>query len=608
MPQRKAKIKYRSYDPTLYPGAIEVLEDVDEYYQDLVHTLEGINEPKIFITSWLLHSWVYLKRNFDLEDLLIRELKKENSAVYILWNTNYNGLPYEDLASKSLELYRRIRKRISISEDNLKIILSTNLRFTPPDLPWQTDLAFSGAQALQFLGIPIPPPPSIADWMQELWIKKFPKNSEDYGNLAVFTFGSHHQKTFTIVGKQQSSNNASTLIAYAGGIDFSSGPSGHKSGVFYGGKWWYDIMMRVRGEHAFKTLENFAERWNEDLELVKVNQTISYGVSDNDQLNADQIAAEWKDTPSNAVETARTMPLGGVDWPLGRSRVTDSLEAYQEWIPEATEHIILINQYFRHEAISELLVDRLNDVPGLRISIIMPSYTEEIGKRKDLVKVRNQYAKAIAGSQARQRLLAKAQQYALTIDPLNKLTLFMRSRELAKFSSSPRVRIWIPNPLGKRPGTPYVHGKIMIVDNKAMMVGSANLNGRSLDGLADSELNLLLTESTEIQRIKNIHRWHIEPESETAANYAGSWYEKHRMLRYSEDHRSIDEVFGQFPSGKNNILDYFDKFVTSGRVEKMMGKRFNRTEVEDHLDNVPAGIDIDGDLGQQLAEITGHLV
>lgn len=41
----------------------------------------------------------------------------------------------------------------------------------------------------------------------------------------------------------------------------------------------------------------------------------------------------------------------------------------------------------------------------------------------------------------------------------------------------------------------YVHSKLMIVDDKRMIVGSANINDRSLLGTRDSELALLIEDS-----------------------------------------------------------------------------------------------------------------
>ena len=43
----------------------------------------------------------------------------------------------------------------------------------------------------------------------------------------------------------------------------------------------------------------------------------------------------------------------------------------------------------------------------------------------------------------------------------------------------------------------YVHSKLMIVDDSAVIVGSANINQRSMAGSRDSELALLAHQPTE---------------------------------------------------------------------------------------------------------------
>lgn len=39
----------------------------------------------------------------------------------------------------------------------------------------------------------------------------------------------------------------------------------------------------------------------------------------------------------------------------------------------------------------------------------------------------------------------------------------------------------------------YVHSKLMIVDDKKVILGSANINDRSMNGNRDSELAVLIT-------------------------------------------------------------------------------------------------------------------
>lgn len=44
----------------------------------------------------------------------------------------------------------------------------------------------------------------------------------------------------------------------------------------------------------------------------------------------------------------------------------------------------------------------------------------------------------------------------------------------------------------------YVHSKLMIVDDKKVILGSANINDRSMNGNRDSELAVLITQPTDL--------------------------------------------------------------------------------------------------------------
>lgn len=624
MLQRNAVVHYKSYNPSQFSGEIEVLEDVDRYFQDLVYSLGTIDEPKIFITAWVLISFVCLKTNFDIEDLFVRELSKPKSCLYILLNT-FIGRPAPELVWTSHKMRLRVCKRVckkyckkkackKVCEklkghlDRFKIILSTNMRFQLPDLPWQIDAAFNLPINYDF-----PEQTGLAVALQGLWIDQWPGNKEDkvdlqwYRNLSVFTLGSHHQKTVTVHGKSKA-NQQPLLLAYVGGIDLGTGPAGYKNLNYWGGKWWLDTMIRVKNEHAIGVLENFVTRWNDDLSQVSKDRTLAYGVAATDTLDAAIIAPTFNGTSSTKIQVARTIPLGGSDWPTGQTRVIESKEAYETWISQASDRIVLFNQYFRHGRIVEMLAERLNVMPDLQITIVIPSYTEEIARASEFAKLRDKFAKSEV--EERPPMIEDARLSGLRIDPINKLTLYLRSRSLRDLIKSNRVRVWIPNPIKKKwPGTPYVHSKFALFDDKALMVGSANLCSRSLDGRTDSEINLILLDRDVIQRIKNIYCWHIEPESENDDKYARTWYAHHNLMRYTEEHRKIDEIYGQFPSGRAGIMEYFETYRSNGIGDTKIGKRLSPALFEAAITAATAaGLLIDGDIGDQMAGVFGYLV
>jgi phospholipase D1/2 len=50
----------------------------------------------------------------------------------------------------------------------------------------------------------------------------------------------------------------------------------------------------------------------------------------------------------------------------------------------------------------------------------------------------------------------------------------------------------------------YIHAKLMIVDDEKVIIGSANINDRSLIGKRDSEVCVLIQDKTEANRVESI--------------------------------------------------------------------------------------------------------
>jgi len=51
----------------------------------------------------------------------------------------------------------------------------------------------------------------------------------------------------------------------------------------------------------------------------------------------------------------------------------------------------------------------------------------------------------------------------------------------------------------------YIHSKLMIVDDKSVLIGSANINDRSLQGTRDSELAIVVQDNKEVITKMNGH-------------------------------------------------------------------------------------------------------
>src|SRR5947209_14289871 len=94
-----------------------------------------------------------------------------------------------------------------------------------------------------------------------------------------------------------------------------------------------------------------------------------------------------------------------------------------------------------------------------------------------------------------------------------------------------RVRLMCPEiRLGERVAHTMVHSKVMIVDDRLLRVGSANLNNRSMG--TDTECDLALEAGSEVERaaIRNVRARLIADHCGVAVHEAASAIAAHESL------------------------------------------------------------------------------
>jgi phosphatidylserine/phosphatidylglycerophosphate/cardiolipin synthase-like enzyme len=613
------KVNYRAYDRAVHAGPIDFLADADEYYQDVLASLEDVSDPALFVTGWVLVPSILLSKVKSFEQMVKDILTKPNGRCYILWNANISG-PVPQLFDEVRGFYKRVVKDVGAENaQKLKIIISVNLQWDPGIRLWLVNqpTRYIPRRLLPWRKPDSVPPANFFEWAQQLWEERFPQPSDAYRNMRIFTVGSHHQKTLVLSGTRQ---QAKVLVGYCGGLDFSTGPAGYykRQDSYNGGLWWHDAAMRVESDMALGLLKNFVERWNFELDFF--DYIVSHGVAKTDELAEDDFYSEIDDPLADSVETRRTMPVRVMYSPTQPSLTLVQMAArvwqteikrdYLNAIEEAEQWIFIENQYLRHKEIAEALEEQLDDKEALHLTIVLPSYSEEVGKRRDLPQLRARYA-AETDPDKQQKILTEVKAKAMTVDPLNKLTLLMQATCLKNLIKHPHVKVWVP----RRPTQePYVHTKMMVVDDTVMLVGSANLNGRSLDGYADSEINLKLTRQEDIRRFTTKMRWRNEPEGEWDPRYSKwsnsdptpTYYARQALGRYTQRHWEVDLEFGRFPRGKEAILDYW-RTIQRMQVMDRFSLRSAERDVEALLDSMPdAALDLDW--GVWLMDNVSHLI
>ena len=169
----------------------------------------------------------------------------------------------------------------------------------------------------------------------------------------------------------------------------------------------------------------------------------------------------------------------------------------------------------------------------------------------------------------------------------------------------------------------YIHSKLMIVDDRVSIIGSANMNDRSMLGNKDSEV-CILTEDTKM----------VDSVMDSSSYKAGKFNKSLRMKCWSEfcgldaeDEKELKPIndpcsdecwdfLGKLAAGNTSKYEQvFKDLVPSNRIRKgedLHGTGLSSGAIKDHefkkRMSVSTTVDDDGNSSQlQLAEIGGNL-
>ena len=210
----------------------------------------------------------------------------------------------------------------------------------------------------------------------------------------------------------------------------------------------HDVSIQIEGPAVAQINKTFATIWKSTKEPLTA-------------LTPDNIPEKTGDENSSiaSVQVLRTMPAanynptlpGDESLPHGETGI---LEAYQRAIHNAERFIYIENQYFTSHDIIDALIFRMKDEskPKLEIIIVLPIRPDLPGYPDRHIDNVNQL-KAVAKSKGHQ---------------LGVYTMWSRSKTAGAGNDTQIMPV-------------YVHSKMAIIDDKWATVGSANLDGTSLN-------------------------------------------------------------------------------------------------------------------------------
>jgi phosphatidylserine/phosphatidylglycerophosphate/cardiolipin synthase-like enzyme len=281
--------------------------------------------------------------------------------------------------------------------------------------------------------------------------------------------GCHHQKSYVVDGE----------VAYVGGINLSAealSTPHHSNDAFH------DLFAEIRGPAVVDVAANFVQRWNQASETRNRGHAFPSLEAAGDL--PESILAPPPDCGQTPVQVVRTIRKGLYEGRFGWNGGAHDLSAGEasiqyavhRWIAAAEQNIYLENQFLMDVATIDLLAQAAER--GVEVVAVVPLQPDPnlLLYPKD----------EMDQTQAALSRLAAARRFGL----------FGLTAEDAS----------------ERPI--YVHSKLMIVDDRILMVGSANFWPPSFT--RDSELNLCIWDATLAARTRE-RLWREHLQEATAA-------------------------------------------------------------------------------------------
>lgn len=271
---------------------------------------------------------------------------------------------------------------------------------------------------------------------------------------------------------------------------------------------WHDVQMMTVGEAARDLSRHFVQRWNYLLRQKRPSRPTPLLTPASDlteeELNNSAFFQDLKPHSTCEIQVVRSAG----NWSLGLKKTEHSIQnAYLKLIETSDHYVYIENQFFVTSSkwdgvvienkIGDALVDRIvkanSEGKAWKAFIViplMPGFNAEVDEAEGSsvrVIMQCQYQSISRGETS---IFAKLKK--LNIDPLQYIQFF----SLRKWSTIGVDKKLVTEQL-------YVHAKVMIVDDRSCIIGSANINERSMLGNRDSEVAVVVRDTELIKSKMN---------------------------------------------------------------------------------------------------------
>lgn len=458
-------------------------------------------------------------------------------------------------------------------------------------------------------------------------------------DLQISTMFTHHQKIIVVDSELPNGDSQRRrVVSFVGGLDLCDGrydspfhslfrtldtahsddfhqPNYADGSITKGGprEPWHDIHSRLEGQIAWDVLFNFEQRWKKqggknilvnfsELNDVIIPPSPAMFPDDEESWNVQLFrsidggaAFGFPETPE---EAAKSGLVSGKDNIIDRS----IQDAYIHAIRRAKNFIYIENQYFLGSSfgwksddikvedvgalhlipkeLSLKIVSKIKAGEKFTVYVVVPMWPEGIPESASVQAILDWQRRTM--EMMYKDIIDALQEKGLEDDPRDYLTFFcLGNREVKRGgefepSEAPEPESNYHKAQQARRFMIYVHAKMMIVDDEYIIVGSANINQRSMDGARDTEIAMGAYQPHHITT--RTPAW-----GEVHGFRMALWYEHLGMLDDTFQHPQTTECVKKV----NKIADkYWDLFANDNL----------ETDLPGHLLRYPIGVTSEGNV------------
>ncbi|KAL6940210.1 hypothetical protein ACO0QE_004106 [Hanseniaspora vineae] len=271
---------------------------------------------------------------------------------------------------------------------------------------------------------------------------------------------------------------------------------------------WHDVHMMTIGEIARDLSRHFVQRWNYLLRQKRPSRPTPLLTPPSDLTEEEIRNSPLFQLLQNRSSCECQLLRSSGSWSLGLKKTEHSIQnAYLKMIETSKHYIYMENQFFCSSSEDDGIVIENKIGDAIVDRVIKASQTNQKWKAFILIPLMPAFPSQVDKPDGSSLRLIMQCQYMSICRGEN--SIFGKLRKLGiepeDYIQFYSLRNWTEIGPNKRLVTSllYVHGKVLIVDDRSCIIGSANVNERSMLGNRDSEVAIIVRDTDLVKTTMN---------------------------------------------------------------------------------------------------------